>query len=155
MQRLEGHLSSHTLELGMSQVSPTEDQSHTCGLCYILSWLVPSSRYISLPQLLPLSAKSKLSSTCVIIRNPSSFVNASRPVVTALWTETKQHKLLHDLSRCHGRHLKSSRSLTTSPPFTPSLALMEERKAKHKWRYTLYTTHLCKLLWLQSLLYSF
>lgn len=31
------HLSSDTLEQGMSQLSGREDQSHTAGLCYILS----------------------------------------------------------------------------------------------------------------------
>lgn len=64
-------------------------------LSFVMYWVnFQRSRYISLPQLSPLSAKDwKLNSTCVILRNPSSFVNASESVVAALRAETKQHGL--------------------------------------------------------------
>lgn len=53
----------------------------------------------------PFWQKNELNSTCVIICNLSSFVNASGPVVTALWAETKRSSLLHRLSYRQGCRL--------------------------------------------------
>lgn len=70
---------------------------HLWALLYIELTSAAHDTSLSLSSV-PFWQNRDLNSTRVITRNPSSFANASVPVVTALWAETKQHGLLHGSS---------------------------------------------------------
>ena len=95
--------------LGKSRSKP-----HLWALLYIELTSNAHDTSLSLSSF-PFWQKSELNSTCVIIRNPSSFVNASGPAVTASRAETKQRGPLHGSSYRQGwrRVLKVSHNISS------------------------------------------
>ncbi|MEQ2219576.1 hypothetical protein XENOCAPTIV_020177 [Xenoophorus captivus] len=89
-----GHLSSERVEPGLSQLFTRKDQSYTFGLCNIelSSSAFDTSRFLCS---FHFWQKSKLNLTCVIIRNPSSFVYVHHnQSVLHLGMETTPHSEL-------------------------------------------------------------
>lgn len=98
----------------VTTLSKRRSKPHLWALLYIELTSNAHDTSLSLSSF-PFWQKSELNSTCVIIRNPSSFVNASGPAVTASRAETKQRGPLHGPSYRQGcrRVLKVSHNISS------------------------------------------